>query len=155
MIPALMSTVAESSRCYDTEGRAWSASELLKSLEDGEVHGETPLRISANAPPRPFRRYLRELVWAAYGDEVGSGPKAGADEINKDLKPEKPLETSAVVAAVAAADAAASFTGCGQEATDPIEADAEADAEAKRKAVFDGVDISSKKGIPDGGRSKQ
>ena len=52
----------------DEGGRltAYAPSELLRAFERGEVGGQTRVRIQPDAPSKPLRVYIRELVWLAY-----------------------------------------------------------------------------------------
>ena len=44
----------------------FSPEQLLAEFESGQIVGQTPIRFSPTAPAKPFRRYMRELVWMAY-----------------------------------------------------------------------------------------
>jgi two-component system, cell cycle sensor histidine kinase and response regulator CckA len=52
----------------DRDGKLlpYKAEELLAAFEDSDVNGDTLIRIKADAPSRPLRRYMRELVWIAH-----------------------------------------------------------------------------------------
>ncbi|NCG22273.1 MAG: PAS domain S-box protein [Rhodobacterales bacterium] len=46
--------------------RPLSASEIVSAYERGELFDHTPLRITEDAPAKPLRKYIRELVWTEY-----------------------------------------------------------------------------------------
>lgn len=50
---------------------ACTAEELLEDFEKGAINGDTAIRIKKDAPNRPLRSYLRELVWIAYRSQSG------------------------------------------------------------------------------------
>ena len=52
----------------DKEGRleSYSPSEIIKAFEGGLFDADTPVRIKKDAPNKPLRSYLKELVWLSY-----------------------------------------------------------------------------------------
>jgi two-component system, cell cycle sensor histidine kinase and response regulator CckA len=40
--------------------------EMVEAFETGQLHGDTQVRISKDAPNKPLRKYIREMVWLAY-----------------------------------------------------------------------------------------
>lgn len=46
--------------------RILTAAEIVNAYERGEMHDDTLLRIKEDAPAKPLRKYIRELVWTEY-----------------------------------------------------------------------------------------
>ena len=42
-----------------------TATAILARYRDGELNGDTPIRILKDAPAKPLRAYIQELVWEA------------------------------------------------------------------------------------------
>jgi len=48
-----------------------SATEVVERFRQGLIDGETSVQVSKDAPSKPLRLYLQELVWDAFRDSTG------------------------------------------------------------------------------------
>ena len=58
----------------------FSAAEIFDKFREAEIDGETRLRILPDAPPKPLRLYLQELVWDTYRENTGGSLKQTPSE---------------------------------------------------------------------------
>lgn len=52
------------------EKRKLDANQVLSEYEAGRIHDETPIRVEFHSDSKPFRRYVRELVFTSYKERV-------------------------------------------------------------------------------------